>query len=325
MRTHSHVWILGLTLALALGACQKASDKPKSGKAKDPVGRPIPDKLSVKLLTVGSVPRQRLRYRFGAPETHQVVVTIAMSVGVSTEKRSVPVQKMPDMQMHLTLEHRSVSPAGALRYTFKLTRAGLAAEGGGAMKRRFSKVLGPALQQLVGLTGSGEITPRGVATHAKLNLPSSIPAPARKAVQSLQEQIQRLATPLPVEEVGVGAQWEVLRPLTRATLRMAQSAKYTLVKLQGSRVTFDVSLEQFAPPQELTPSHLPRGAKVVLHSLKSTGKGRIEIDLTRPVPRGSLRYHTRMDQTVSARGKSQRMRLELDVHARFSPEGSPAR
>jgi hypothetical protein len=229
------------------------------------------------------------------------------------------------MQMHLTVDHRAVSPTGTLQYAFTLTRAELTGGDSGAMKRRFSKQLGPALKQLAGLTGSGEITPRGVANQAKLKIPDTIPGPARKAVQSLQEQIQQLATPLPEVAVGVGAQWEVRKPLTRSTLRLVQIAKYTLVKLQGSMVTFDVRLEQFAPAQELTSSRLPRGAKVMLHSLKSTGKGRLEIDLTRPVPRGSLRYQTRMDQTVSARSKSQRMQLDLNVHAQFSPEPTSAR
>jgi len=319
----------GLVVGLffALGGCDKASDKARSKKSKkstDPVARPIPEKVGVKLLAVGKGPRQKLRYRFGAPETHEVVVTIAMSVGVSTKERSVPVQQMPDMQMRLVLRHRAVSPAGVLRYTFELIRAGLVGGGGGAMKRRFSKVLGPSLQQLVGLKGSGEVTPSGLADQAELKLPSTIPGPARKAVQSLQDQIQQLATPLPAVAVGVGAQWEVTKPLTLSTLRMGQSAKYTLVKRQGSKVTFDVRIEQFAPRQELRSSQLPLGAKAVLNSLKSTGKGRFDIDLTRPGPRGSLRYETRMDQTISARGKSQRMELDLRVHARFEPQGSPA-
>jgi len=322
-----------LSLALMVVGCSKSTDKPHAGKKKAPALLSIPDKVTVKLLSTGSGDKQKLRYRFVAPQTHGVAVTIAMSVGVTTKKRSIPVQKMPETQMHLTLEHRAVSPSGALNYTFKLTRAGLVgggqgqsqSQGQGAMEQRFSKVLGPALQQLVGLSGSGEVTPRGVASDAKLVLPDSIPGAARKAVQSLQEQIQQLATPLPEVAVGVGAQWEVKKPLTHATVRMAQSARYTLTKLQGSKVTFDVVLTQFASSQELKSGNLPRGAKVMLHSLKSTGKGRLEIDLTRPVPRGSLRYETLMDQTVSARDKSQRMQLSLKVHARFSPEASSPR
>ncbi len=322
MRSHLYIWILGL--ALALSGCSKASDKPGASKKKATVLSSIPEKVTVKLLTAGSGPKQKLRYRFGAPQTHQVVVAIAMSVGVSTQKRSVPVQKMPEMQMHLTLDHRAVSPTGTLQYAFRLTRAGLTGEGGGAMKQRFSKVLGPALGQLKGLTGSGEVTSRGVATHAKLKIPDTIPGSARKAVQSLQEQIQQLATPLPLEAVGVGAQWEVLKPLTRSTLRMAQSAQYTLEKVRGSKVTFALRIQQFAPSQDLTSSVLPRGAKAALHSLRSTGKGRFEIDLTRPVPRGSLSYQTTMDQTISARGKSRRMQLTLKVNARFTPVAAPA-
>jgi len=331
MRTRARDWIptgflglglgLGLGLVLALGGCGKSSKKSsnKSTSKKGATARSIPKQVGVKLLTPGSGPKQRLRYRFRAPETHQVVITIAMSVGVTTQERSVPVQKMPDMQMHLTLEHRSVSPTGVLKYSFTLTRAGLAGGGEGAMKKRFEKVLGPALQQLVGLTGSGEVTARGVAKHAELRLPSGIPGPARKALQSLQEQIQQLATPLPEQAVGVGAQWEVVRPLARATLRLGQSAKYTLVKRQGARVTFEMRLEQYAPEQELKSSQLPHGAKAQLHSLTSKGKGRFDIDLTRPVPSGDLRYDSRLDQTVSAGGKSRRMQLDLNVHARFSP------
>jgi Family of unknown function (DUF6263) len=323
MRSHLCVWILGV--ALVLPGCSKASDKTGSSKKKVSALRSIPEKMTVKLLTAGSGPKQKLRYRFGAPQTHRVVVTIAMSVGVSTKERSVPVQKMPDMEMYLTLENRAVSPTGTLSYVFRLTRAGLTGEGGGAMKQRFSKALGPALAQLTGLTGGGEVTPRGVATHAKLKIPEGLGGSAHKAVQSLQEQLGQLSTPLPEVAVGVGAQWEVRKPLSRSTMRMAQLTKYTLVKLQGSKVTLDVRLEQFAPSQDLVSSKLLRGTKVTLHSLRSTGKGRFEIDLSSPVPGGSLSYESRLDQTISASDKSQRMQLDLKVSARFSPENSSTR
>lgn len=321
MRIRARKWIpvLVLGLALAWGGCGKASDKSPSTKNKTAGLKSIPNQVSVKLLTAGTGPKQKLRYRFRAPETHRVAVTIAMSVGVSTKERSVPVQKMPDMQMDLTLQHRAVSPAGVLQYSFKLTRAALVGDGGGAMKQRFAKVLGPALEQLVGLTGGGEVTPAGESKEAALKLPASIPGPARKALQSLQEQIQQLATRLPTQAVGLGAQWEVSMPLSRATVRMGQLTKYTLVKRQGTQATFDLELVQYAPQQELKSSHIPRGAKALLHSLNSSGKGQLEVDLTRPVPRGWLRYSSRLNQTISAGGKSRRMQLDLNVHAKFTP------
>lgn len=326
MKTRALGWLSALLLGLALvtGGCQKSSTQSKKKKATSSADRSIPKTVQVKLLSAGTGTKTPLRYHFRAPETHRVLVTITMSVGVSTEERSVPVQRMPAMEMELALAHEAVSQAGVLKYNFQLIRAELAGGDGGSMKRRFSKTLGPALKQLEGLKGSGEASPRGLAKLGTIQVPPSMPSEARKAVQSLQEQLQRLAVPLPEQAVGEGARWEVSQPLQRATLRMGQTITYTLVKRQANRVTFDVSLKQFAPQQELNKAQLPRGATAVLHSLRSSGTGRFEVDLSRPAPRGTLRYHTRMDQTVSAGGKSQRMQIDMRFEARFAPQASTA-
>lgn len=322
MRTRALGWIPALVLGLALvhGGCQKSSNKSKKKAKTASADRSIPKTVQVKLLGAGTGAKTPLRYRFRAPETHRVVVTITMSVGVTTEERSVPVQRMPAMEMQLTLTHQAVSKAGVLKYAFQLTRAGLTGVDNSAMGRRFSKTMGAALKQLAGLKGSGEATARGLTTMDSIKLPASIAGEARKAAQSLQEQLQRLAVALPEQAVGVGARWEVRQPLQRATVRMGQTATYTLAKRQGSRVTFDVTLVQFAPQQELNNAQLPRGATAVLHSLRSSGTGRFEIDLTRPAPRGTLRYQSVMDQTVSAGGKSQRMQINMRFQARFATQ-----
>ncbi len=313
---------LMLSLIPGWSGCEKpsssASNKSAAQKLPPLAGQPIPDKMSVKVLTSGSGTKRKLRYRFRAGETHKILVTIAMSVGATTKERSVPAQKMPAMQMLLSVQHREVTPKGTLKYTFKLVKSGLVGAKDGVMKRRFSKVLGPALQMLVGLTGTGEVTPKGLAKLGGLKIPDNMPGPARQAIQSLKEQLNQLATALPDAAVGVGAKWVVTQPMQRAKLRMSQRATYTVVELKGSAVTLDVKIEAFAPEQELKTGRLPAGAKATLHSLKSSGTGRVLIDLTRTAPQGAFRHKTHMDQTISSRGKSQRMQLDITVGARFT-------
>ena len=68
---------------------------------------------------------------------------------------------------------------------------------------------------------------------------------------STTDQMKVLSIPLPEEELGVGARWEVYQTLVNSGMTMYQKSEFELVAVDGRKVTLKSKLEQTAPPQAM--------------------------------------------------------------------------
>jgi len=99
-------------------------------------------------------------------------------------------------------------------------------------------------------------------------------------------------------------------PVETSAMKLTQIATYTLSEIQGDKVKFYITIKQSAPPQEIdTP-----GAKVLLESLKTSGKGTVELQMTNLVPTSSINMTT--TNVVSANNQKIKttMRLGMKIH-----------
>lgn len=113
--------VRGILLAALLGAAllARAEEEPAVGGYKLSEF-PAPGAAPVfKLLEAGEAPLRALRYRLAAGSTHQLVMTLRMSLGVEIDGRGAPVQRAPAMRMVFDCKVTEADPAGA-RFDFGL-------------------------------------------------------------------------------------------------------------------------------------------------------------------------------------------------------------
>ena len=109
-----------------------------------------------------------------------------------------------------------------------------------------------------------------------------IPDAAQSMLVSVGASVQELASPLPIEPVGVGAIWDVTHAGEIMGIRYAQTTTYELVSLEGSRGEVRLSIAQTAPSQKLHGPSYP-GGNATLETWYCHGKGEAVFDLDRLV------------------------------------------
>jgi hypothetical protein len=101
---------------------------------------------------------------------------------------------------------------------------------------------------------------------------------SQDAIDDVTQRLLALVVPLPVEPVGVGAQWRVVTALVQAPVVVKQTATYTLVDAH----TIKVDIRRVGEEQEI-----PGGIDVIAAVRTYTGTVRLALDRALPAG-GSL-------------------------------------
>ena len=104
-----------------------------------------------------------------------------------------------------------------------------------------------------------------------------------QSMQSMNENIERLAIPLPVEAVGVGAKWVVESESLIQSMVIAQRVEATVRSIEGDLVEYYVQVRQSAEGGQVM-ENVPGQYVNTLESLKGTGSGTVVIDFGHVVP-----------------------------------------
>lgn len=243
-------------------------------------------KTTVKLLDPGAQPRTALRYKFQANRTEKMVMEMSMAMAMEIGDQKQPETQVPTTRMTMTIDSKEVSPEGDLHYEFELVQVEVLPKPGtnpamvNAMKQQ--------MRSMQGLSGSVTITSRGFIRDVEIKPPPGIDPQIRQSMDQVKQSMSQMSAPLPEEPVGKGARWQVTMPVETPAMKLTQIATYTLSEIQGDKVKFDITIKQSAPPQEIhTPGAAP-GVKVLLESLKSSGKGTVEQQMTSLVPTSNI-------------------------------------
>ncbi len=274
-----------ILLGLTGGACSLADRSPDAGRSgtteapSTPATAPGPT-----LTTAGAAPRVVLRFRFRPGMTQTVAVTTDVGV-TETEPQGPQTVDPPPVVQTLQFRVDSVATDGTARITFRVTKADVGR--GNALSETEAAAYRNALQSLVGIRGSGQLSPLGQFEVADLSVPAGVGPSVRSQVDTLRNQVSNLAPVLPSEPVGVGASWTAETTTSLGGATVSQAVSYTVTAVDGDHISYRSTSSATASRQPLALTGLPDGTVASLVSSDLTGTGTGTLDLTSVVSASS--------------------------------------
>jgi hypothetical protein len=120
-------------------------------------------------------------------------------------------------------------------------------------------------------------------------IPAGADALVKQQVDRMNDAMSQWSVLLPDEAVGLGARWQIMRPITAGTfLRVSQTKTFTLKEFSARTFSVTVDVAQKADPQSVsTIDGLPARTSVHLDSMSGTGSGSMTIGVASFTPQQS--------------------------------------
>ena len=287
-----------LATLVAFSLCRIAAAAPP---ADVPADAPV-----VKLIDAGKDPKKPLRLTAKVGLKRSMVMTMKMAMAMTLGANSMPKQDLPETRMTMDMKVTNVAPNGDIRYEFKIKKPEVIADKDAnpmvvdAMKK--------ALKGMEGMSGYAVVTSRGFTKEADINVPANMDPQMKQFMEGTKQSLHQIASPLPEEPVGVGAKWETIMKLQQNGMVLNQTATNDLVELKGDTGKINLKIKQNAERQKITQN----GVTVDLISLKSTGDGVMNFDLTRLVP-SLATVSLNSDSQMEAMGQKMAMKLDMTM------------
>ncbi len=313
-----HIGLYSLVLLVCVGCKDKSySSTPGSnvdkGSAQHARARQEP---VFEILDQGTPPLLTLRYNLSSMKPQYMKIDMDMSVGAQAQGTDIqPPQDLPPISMIIYIEPLPISARKHLPYTFKVisTEVNKEQDDDSSM----ADGMKAELERLDGLSGSAEVSIRGVTDKVEIHL-NGDDDDRNELLNRMREEIIGMSVPLPQQPVGQGARWTVTRTLKSGSIKMKQTTNYSLEKLDKTSMKIAVDMEQNADPQPLDSKNLA-GASARLVSLHSDGGGTSLIDFSKLVPTANAFSHTNLVMELRAHGNQQRVTTTLDLKMTMNP------
>jgi hypothetical protein len=210
---------------------------------------PPPPELSVTLVDPGEAPLETLRYAIPPNTTLQSLLEVRnIETDVQGSEESVDnFGVMPGLRLRLHAGPTVSLPKGS-RYVLRISKAdSILPEG---VSENQMQEVEEGVRVLRGIRGRFDVNEQGIVVDADV--------PWERGQERIHPRVailignvrSALATiPLPREPVGIGAVWEVRRPLRIWSARVTQVTRYELTDRAGNRFRVAITVRQTAAPQ----------------------------------------------------------------------------
>lgn len=239
--------------------------------------RPEPELGPVKLLKAGAEPRQAARYVI-APETTVRAVLDVVVATTSTEQVDDQFGVLPGLRLSLHLGP-TVPIRDGVRYVLRIERAQSVVPENTA--GHLVEHVEGSVAALKNMRGRFDVNEEGIVIDSKVPWTQAQDRiHPRVAVMLSNIRSVMAVLPLPEQPIGVGAVWEVRRPLRIWSMRLTQVSTYELLERTGERLRVGVTVRQDASPQvaDLNPKE-----EVHVKSYRMRARGHALVDLSQPL------------------------------------------
>jgi hypothetical protein len=232
---------------IILGACLLAALATIGCKKKKTT--PPPPELSVTLVDPGEAPLEPLRYAIPPDTVMKALLDIrdAEATLEETEGSADAFGVLPGFKLLLHVGPTVLVPKGT-RYVLRISKAESVLPEG-VTERQMAEVE-QGLQALRGMRGRFDLNGQGIVIDADVPWAQGQERIHPRVAITIGNVRSAIATiPLPREPVGIGAVWEVRKPLRIWSARVTQVTRYELTDRVGSRFRVAITVHQKAAPQ----------------------------------------------------------------------------
>ena len=235
--------------------------------------------ITVTLLETGAEPRRALRYQaaLGTPER------LHMAWAGSSKGRDYDGTSWDETAttaIDVDLVPRRTKGRGLVEYDVVLRNVAVTSTGG-IDDDAYAEVMRDALD---GGTAVGVVSTRGLGVQINPRLARIPDRSAAYAVKGIWESVGRSSVPLPLEEIGVGARWQVVDNTRDLGVETTRTRTFTLTSLEDELGWVDVETRTVAEDQSFKVARLPKGTTVVMRSYEAVARGRESFHLRRFTP-----------------------------------------
>jgi hypothetical protein len=210
---------------------------------------PPPPELSVTLVDPGDPPLEALRYAIPPDTVIQGLLEVRdVESAVDGSRESTDnFGIMPGLQLGLRAGPTVSLPKGS-RYVLRISKAeSILPEG---ISENQMREVEEGVRALQGIRGRFDVNEQGIVIDADVPWAQGQERIHPRVAILIGNVRSALATiPLPKEPVGIGAVWEVRRPMRIWSARVTQVTRYELTDRMGHRFRIAITVSQTAAPQ----------------------------------------------------------------------------
>jgi hypothetical protein len=232
---------------IILGACLLAALATIGCKKKKTT--PPPPELSVTLIDPGQAPVEPLRYEIARDTVMRTLLDIRDSDAAieQTEDSEDAFGVLPGFTLLLHAGPTVQIPKGT-RYVLRIAKAESVLPEDATERHKEEAEQG--VEALRGMRGRFDLNAQGIVVDADVPWEQGQERIHPRMAITIGNVRSAVATiPLPREPVGIGAVWEVRRPLRIWSARVTQVTRYELTDRVGGRFRVAITVHQKAAPQ----------------------------------------------------------------------------
>lgn len=302
------------TAAKEAKAAPTTAETPKPSEPAKPVTPPAeaPELKAapptVHVVSNGTAPRKQLRYVFKAGANELLEMNLKMTMAMGMGGPPAREIKMPTARMVMKIEIIDVLPDGNAKLGAKTERIELLKDV--PLDEGPRTQLEQSLASLVGMKAHATVSTRGVTSDMEFELPPNADEKVKANLESMRDTLRELYVPLPEEEIGANAKWDVdaRMPISGAMVDVKRT--YAVKELKADAVKTDITVSMLAPAkQPMRSIPLPPGMTALLDSLKGQGTGKATTPFARLV--GESNMSVTVDTAIDAGNETERQKLVM--------------
>jgi len=273
----------------------------------------VGDAPLVQLVDPGAEPRSELRYALTKNTKAALLMTMDFHLALRVADRDLPAVALPSMVMLLDVTTTAAN-ADEARVTSKLRQA--TTEARTESERKVDATLAEKLGRLTGMTTTYTVDRRGFIRDASLVLPPDVPPEMLDTADQMRESFTSFAVPMPIEPVGLGAKWRVLKRMLAGGVDTVQLSTYTMSALDGEDVVLDAEVAQFAVGRGVQ----NKAIEARLQRYQATGDGTSRVRMSDPM---STNARVSASSSVDMRVANQGQEIAMSVRATMAMTVAP--